>query len=151
MQKLKLVILSLTIATSSSFACTDIFYKYKDQCLVANNFDWYNNNTDVLINPIGVTKYSKYIPKGKKALSWKSKYGSVTFVMTYDNGKPADNVVEGGINQKGLVVSLLALSEAKFPNASNNKPNINNTYLLQYWLDNYSSVSTAVNSPSFLS
>nr|MCH9715594.1 linear amide C-N hydrolase [Gammaproteobacteria bacterium] len=138
-----MLVLTLLCATEV-YPCTNILYKYKDQYLVGRNFDWLNNDTDVVFNPIGKKRETAQLAKNEKPLIWRSQYGSVTFVMTTPKGKLIPTAVQGGMNQKGLVVSLLEFSKAKFQKPSKTIPNINNTYLTQYWLDTCQSVAQAI-------
>lgn len=140
----KFAVLLFTFAVSTAFSCTNISYKYDNAYLVARNFDWMTNNIAVVVNPVATKRQTVQLAKNEKPLRWQSQYGSVTFDMTTPHGKVIAAAVMGGMNQQGLVVSLLNLSGATFQKPSKRIPNINNTYLVQYWLDNFKSVPDAV-------
>ncbi len=135
-----LVLLMLSI----SYACTNLGFSYQDEHLVARNFDWINNHTALVINPKGKKRQTTQLSHGEKPLKWTANYGSVTFDMTAPDGSVAYDAVVGGMNQKGLVASVLVLDQAKFQQPSSRLPNINSSYLAQYWLDNYATVFQAV-------
>lgn len=144
MQLLKVSTILLVLNTTIALSCTNMLYRYKNQYLVARNFDWNTNNTFVLINPIGEKRETIQRENDEKPLVWRAKYGSVTFNLATPQGTLLHAAVQGGMNQEGLVVSLLELSDAQFQTPSRQVPNINNTYLVQYWLDNFTSVKQAV-------
>lgn len=141
----ELIFAALLICKFSSVtACTNLIYHYKKTTFVARNFDWMNNHVDVVVNPVGMARETLQLKSGERPLKWRAKYGSVTFNMTNSAGKMLATAVQGGMNQAGLVVSLLEFDGAEFQPLSHDIPNINNTYLTQYWLDRFSTVKQAV-------
>jgi choloylglycine hydrolase len=76
------------------------------------------------------------MPEGN-TVGWISKYGSITFNQ-YGKEFPT-----GGMNEKGLVVELMWLSETQYP-APDSRPAINVLQWIQYQLDNCSTVEEVI-------
>jgi len=74
---------------------------------------------------------------GTNSLTWTSKYGSV-ISAAYD-AATAD-----GMNEKGLVANILYLSSAGYPARDASKPGLSLAGWAQYVLDNFATVSEAV-------
>ncbi len=148
MKSLKLILLSFIVIASHVLACTSLMFFYKNQPIVARNFDWIDDHTDVIIHPIGIEHQAERLPQGTKPLRWQTKYGSVTFNLTTAQGKVLESAVLEGINQTGLVASLLELDPSVYPSPNPNYPSITNTQLIQYWLDEFANVKDAIASLS---
>lgn len=74
---------------------------------------------------------------GNNPVLWKSKYGSV-IASAYDICST------DGMNERGLVANLLWLAESSYPKWSGTKPGLTIAAWVQYVLDNYATVSEAV-------
>ncbi len=96
------------------------------------NYDWVTETGMVNTNLRGVLKSAFEIEKGKK-LQWVSKYGSITFNQ-YGKEFPT-----GGMNEKGLVVELMWLSESQFPKPDE-RPALDVLQWIQYQLDNCTNI-----------
>jgi choloylglycine hydrolase len=88
----------------------------------------------VLVNPRGVEKVA--LMKDNPA-RWTSRYGSVTFNQ-FGRESPA-----GGVNERGLVVEVMELPEARYP-AADSRPQLRALEWIQYLLDNHGSVEEAI-------
>ena len=100
------------------------------------NYDWVTETGVVNTNLRGLVKTSLQLDKGK-TFQWTSKYGSITFNQ-YGKEFPT-----GGMNEKGLVVELMWLSESQFPNADQ-RPALSVLQWIQYQLDNCSSIEEVI-------
>lgn len=100
------------------------------------NYDWMTGTGMINTNLRGLAKSSLPLDGGN-ILKWTSKYGSTTFNQY---GKEFPN---GGMNEKGLVVELMWLSESEYP-AKDNRPALSVLQWIQYQLDNCSSVDELV-------
>ena len=125
-------------------ACTRIVYNYPEKpdaknktVLTARTFDWEENlPVSLWIFPRDITRdlHGLTDPNG---LKWTSKYGSV--ITSVYNIATCD-----GMNEKGLVANILWLSESKYPEKSNSKPDLPVSAWAQYILDNFATVAEAV-------
>ncbi|ENX43375.1 linear amide C-N hydrolase [Acinetobacter sp. NIPH 2100] len=136
-------ILCLSFLTSSlvlqtSHACTRAVYLgNNDHIITARSMDWkVDVATNLWILPSGVVRDSN---AGPKSLKWKAKYGSV-IATGYDIS------TTDGMNEAGLVANVLWLVESQYPDTKkSNKPQLSISAWAQYVLDNYATVSEAVN------
>jgi penicillin V acylase-like amidase (Ntn superfamily) len=120
----------------SAWACTRVvFLGPNDEVITARSMDW---KVDVLTNlwilPRGMKRSGE---AGPRSVQWASKYGSV--IATGYEVSTTD-----GMNEKGLVANLLWLVESKYPQPSASKPSMAISVWAQYVLDNYATVSEAV-------
>ncbi len=122
--------LILFLTFSSSYCCTTIFSNDNNiSKAVARSMDLYMSDEPLLeIHPRGMDRSGE---AGKNSLTWKSLYGSVVITAFHTN------VVSDGINEKGLAVHLLYLSETEHPKANKDVPQISNVVWAEYILDNY--------------
>lgn len=119
-----------------SYACTTFFLEKNGQMAFGKNYDWTTGTGSVNTNLRGLAKSSLPLDNGA-IVKWISKYGSTTFNQY---GKEFPN---GGMNEKGLVVELMWLSESKYP-AKDNRPGLSVLQWIQYQLDNCSTVDEVV-------
>jgi penicillin V acylase-like amidase (Ntn superfamily) len=113
-------------------------------CLDDNGHEVFGTNYDndkpegmVFINKRGISK-SGFIPgtTGRVA-KWASKYASITFtVVSYQ-------LAWAGMNEKGLVMSTMALPETQNPEADE-RPPLHSPHWMQYMLDNCGSVKEVI-------
>lgn len=119
-----------------SLACTTFCLKHNGEILFGKNYDWMIGDGLIFINKRGVEK--KAISVGAdNAAKWMSKYGSVTFNQ-YGRENPS-----GGMNEAGLVIELMWLSEAQYPKADA-RPIVGTLEWIQYQLDNSSTVGEVI-------
>lgn len=118
--------------------CTIATWKNNDIAIVtARNMDWHESmHAKIYALPAGIN----HSGLGGRAtgLDWTSKYGSVVSVC-YD-GATAD-----GINTKGLSAHMLWLAESEYPSLSKVTKGISISYWAQFYLDNFATVTEAVN------
>ncbi len=107
--------------------------------IIGRNYDWDVEDGLVIVNKRGVLKrgYFRDEEKGTPAV-WTSKYGSVTFNQ-YGRELPT-----GGMNEAGLVVETMALSEARYPRPDK-RPYLGSALQLrQFLLDNFALVNEVI-------
>ena len=116
--------------------CTRALYVSDDNLvLTGRNMDWKEDMaTNLYLFPAGIERNGS---AGKNSIQWRSKYGSVV-AAGYDAGST------DGMNEKGLVANLLYLVESDYPLPSSSRPNLSISMWLQYVLDNFSTVNSAV-------
>lgn len=130
------LLLFFTGSIYNLFACTRVVYKGKnDLYLTARSMDWSEDiMTNLWIFPKGMERTGE---TGKNTVSWKSKYGSVV-------ASAYEICSTDGMNEKGLVANLLWLVESEYPEWDHTKPGLAISVWVQYVLDNYATVSEAV-------
>ena len=105
------------------------------QVITARSMDW---KTDVATNlwvfPQGMKRNGEV---GPNSLEWTSKYGSVI-------ASGYDIATTDGVNEAGLSANLLWLVESHYPPFDKTRPGLSIAAWAQYVLDNFSSVSEAV-------
>ena len=120
--------------------CTRVLYVSKDgdYVITGRNMDWYLRYPTTLWKfPQGMERSG--LTKTNPA-KWVSKYGSLAVVQTADG----QSAIADGMNEKGLVVNLLYLTETDYGKRDPDKPGVASSIYLQYILDNFSSVAEAV-------
>ena len=117
--------------------CTRILYETGTKnYIVGRTMDWYDDTgTDLWSFPRGMARDGGV---GAGSIKWTSKYGSLV-------ADAYDFATAEGINEAGLVVSLLYLAEADYGDAkTSGKPALSIGGWVQYILDNYGTVAEAV-------
>lgn len=117
-------------------ACTRLVYHgYDGAVITARSMDWKDEIlTNLWIFPRGMARDGA---GGPNSVKWTSKYGSVI-----SSGYDVSTV--DGVNEVGLVANVLWLVESKYPDYDPNKPALSITAWAQYVLDNYATVTEAV-------
>jgi penicillin V acylase-like amidase (Ntn superfamily) len=113
--------------------------------LTARNMDWFERfNTNLWAFPANVTRYA--MPGNKKSYSWKSKYKSIASVITLSDKEDVIELISttDGLNDQGLVVNTLYLSESDYGKPSAGDKDICMSIWGQFMLDNYACVKDAV-------
>ncbi|MGH9868870.1 MAG: hypothetical protein ACREAA_11985 [Candidatus Polarisedimenticolia bacterium] len=106
-------------------ACTTFCLVRGSEAVFGRNYDFEIGDGMVLVNQRGLSKTS--LRKGRPA-SWVSAFGSVTFNQ-FGRDYPM-----GGMNEKGLVVELMWLDEARYPPADG-RPEVRVLEWIQYhWI-----------------
>ncbi len=127
----------LAIAASPPVtACTRSLYVGEDgTAITGRNMDWEEDmGSNLWIFPAGMKRDGA---SGPKSITWTSKYGSVV-VSGYEVGT-AD-----GMNEKGLVANLLYLAESDYGKPDPARPFLSIAAWVQFVLDNYATVTEAV-------
>lgn len=97
--------------------------------------DWKSDiETNLWIFPRGMARTGE---TGPNTIKWTSKYGSV-IASAYDIS------TSDGVNEAGLVANVLWLVESEYPKFDPNKPSLSIAAWGQYVLDNFATVSEAV-------
>jgi penicillin V acylase-like amidase (Ntn superfamily) len=133
---LGLMVLWACFSIQRTSACTTFFLEKNGQMVFGKNYDWMTGTGSVNTNLQGLAKSSLPLDGGN-ILKWVSKYGSTTFNQY---GKEFPN---GGMNEQGLVVELMWLSESTYP-AKDNRPGLSVLQWIQYQLDNCSTIDEVV-------
>lgn len=141
MKKL-LAFLLLSLYAPVGFACTTFLLSRDGKHFFGRNYDWVTGNGVVLVNARGLQKTSLKAEAGK-SLDWVSQFGSVTFNQ-YGKENPT-----GGMNEKGLVVELMWLQEARYP-GSDSRPALDVLQWIQYQLDCSETVDDVIASDRIL-
>lgn len=126
----------LWAGTRKAEACTRAVYIGTDNMVVTGRtMDWKEDiMSNIYVFPRGVARagYNK-----GETVKWTSKYGSV-LATGYDIGTC------DGMNEKGLVASLLFLPESVYDRPNDNRPVMGISIWTQYVLDNFATVHEAV-------
>lgn len=124
-------------AADLAAACSRVLWADNGQAVVVGrNMDWpVDTRAKLWAFPRGITRSG--LSGDANSLQWTSKYGSVA-TSFYDVGT-AD-----GMNEKGLVVNSLWLTEADYGKRDPKVPGLSLALWLQYMLDNFATVSEAV-------
>lgn len=117
-------------------ACTRVLFKAKDGTIITGrSMDWGEDmHSNMWVLPRGMKRDGM---GGKDSIQWESKYGSL-IVSGYDIGTAE------GMNEKGLVVNMLALVESDYGKPPKSKKVISISTWAQYILDNHTTVAEAV-------
>lgn len=126
MKKL-LAFLLLVLYAPFGFACTTFLLSRDGKHYFGRNYDWITGNGVVMVNARGLQKASLKAEEGKP-LDWVAQFGSITFNQ-YGRENPT-----GGMNEKGLVVELMWLEEARYP-GKDHRPALDVLQWVQYQLD----------------
>jgi choloylglycine hydrolase len=120
--------------------CTRILWSSEGEpgkgiVLVARNMDWFEDtHTNLWAMPRGVRRTGM---ASGTTLEWTSRYGSVVALMY-------GLVAVDGVNEAGLAASGLYLAEADFGERDESRPGASLAICMQYFLDNFATVSEAV-------
>jgi choloylglycine hydrolase len=129
--------LLLAAAHPDADACSRALYFGKEgQTVTGRTMDWVEDlKSNLYLMPRGM----EHTSNTKTPFTWTSKHGSV--IASIYGGGTAD-----GMNEKGLVVNMLYLSESKYPESSpqDNRPTLSVAAWAQYMLDSYATVAEAV-------
>jgi penicillin V acylase-like amidase (Ntn superfamily) len=117
------------------FPCTTFVLEGGQRVYLGKNLDWDWDSGFVIVNPKSLQKRALVL--STNAVTWTSKYGSVTF------NQFGRELPFGGMNEAGLVVESMWLDGTRYPPADA-RPEINMLQWIQYQLDNYSSVEEVI-------
>lgn len=131
-----LVLVVVVSVGGTSQACTTFCLKHQDGLVLGKNLDWMVEDGLVIVNKRGVSKASS---ADSGAVTWTSKYGSVTFNM-YGREFPM-----GGMNEAGLVVENMWLRDTAYPPVDS-RPSFRELQWIQYQLDTAATLSDVLSS-----
>lgn len=117
-------------------ACTRAVYLGANGLVItARSMDWKSDiATNLWIFPRGMTRTGE---TGSNTVKWTSKYGSV-IASAYDIS------TSDGVNEAGLAANILWLVESGYPKFDGSKPGLSIAVWAQYVLDNFATVTEAV-------
>lgn len=124
------VLLGLTflLVPNYTFACTSFALKHKNYLIFGTNYDNSFAPGMIYVNKKDVQKSGWDPSTHGKIATWVSKYGSVTFSCV------GYQLAWAGMNEAGLVISTMALSETRNP-APDERPPLVSPLWMQYILD----------------
>ena len=136
---LRIALISLLVGTiiqAPATACSRVLYVAKDGTVITGrSMDWGEDlKSNMWVLPRGMKRDGM---GGKNSISWESKYGSL-IVTGYDIG------TSEGMNEKGLVVNMLALAESDYGKPPEGAKVICLSTWAKYILDNHATVAEAV-------
>lgn len=137
---LLLLVLWLAAAyVNTGWACSTFVLQSGDRRVFGRNYDWYLDDALVVVNKRGCRKRGLARP-GEKGVTaaWTATYGSITFNQ-YGRELPA-----GGINEAGLVVESMALSDTRYPEPDDRPYLGSASRWRQYLLDTCSTVAQVI-------
>jgi choloylglycine hydrolase len=128
--------MSIVILNESVTACSRAVYEGPNGTVITGRtMDWMEDvKSNLWIFQQGVKRNGN---AGQNSINWISKYGSVV-ASGYEAGT-AD-----GMNEMGLVANILYLAESGYGARDLSKPGLTTTAWAQYVLDNFATVSEAV-------
>jgi penicillin V acylase-like amidase (Ntn superfamily) len=137
----KLFFLSLSLLSTHIEACTLVFWNTNGVSpVVGRTMDLYQDDKPrITVYPRGLERRGG---AGPYPLTWTSKYGSVVVTAFH-----SENTSEG-LNEVGLSASLLYLEGTAYEARNLSKPELSIGLWVQYLLDNYRTVSEALDAAS---
>jgi penicillin V acylase-like amidase (Ntn superfamily) len=136
--RIAVVALVCALATCQTTpACTRAVYLGPNGTVItARSMDW---NVEIGTNLWILPRGDHTGQAGAQSVEWTSKYGSVV-ATGYDIS------TKDGMNEKGLVANLLWVAESEYPAPDSSKPGLAVSLWAQYMLDNFATVSEAIDS-----
>ena len=124
----------------SGHACTAFLLDHDGQLLMGANLDWCYGDGLVIVNKRGLRKTAIHNPKKhRNPVTWKSRYGSVTFTIY------GREWTWGGMNEAGLACSTINFEETQY-HLPDQRPSIHAVQYLQYQLDSFGTVEEVIGS-----
>ena len=156
-KKVPIIILLITLAGLPAFACSAVFLNKGQTRVIGRTMDWKTGDGEVSINPRQLQKKAIFLQDRSEPAKWTSKYGSVTFDLTFKFsgltgfflqfiGMSKVSEPSCGINEAGLYCGSFWLHPPPavvYPKKDHRK-NLNDWQVLSYILDNYATVKEAV-------
>lgn len=130
-------VIALSSLSPFANACSRVLWTTKQANVVGRTMDWMEDTrSNIWVFPRGIERNGlvKVNP-----LRWTSRFGSVIATI-YDIG------TVDGMNEKGLVVNALYLSESDYGARNDKLPGISVGLWGQYYLDNFATVKEAIHS-----
>jgi penicillin V acylase-like amidase (Ntn superfamily) len=122
-------------------ACTSFCLDGPDGPIYVTNLDLNTGEGHIFVNRRGIAKEGCRTSTTGETAKWVSRYGSVTFNVV------GRELPWGGMNEAGLVMSLMQLNASKCPDPDE-RPPLSEASLLQYILDTCASVQEAIQAAS---
>ena len=118
--------------------CTSFCFSTKDALLFGNNLDSAYGGGIIFVNKRNILKTGF---RFDSSLKWVSKYGSITI------NQVGREFPSRGMNEKGLVIGQMELSETKYPIPDSRSAVINRQWV-QYLLDNCATIEEVIEANS---
>jgi len=131
-----ILLVFLIIPPPHAGSCTTFCLNEGGRIVFGRNYDWSVGICFLMTNKRGLEK-TAFLEASENPASWVSLYGSLTFNQ-YGREFPM-----GGINEAGLVVELMMLTDTRFP-APDERPAVPELSWIQYQLDNHKTVSEVI-------
>lgn len=128
------------LSASAAEACTRaVYHGVNDHVITIRSMDWKKDvGTNLWLFPRGMARSGA---AGPNSIQWTSKFGSV-IASGYDIS------TSDGMNEAGLVANILWLVESDYPKYDGKSPGLSLSAWAQYVLDNFGTVSEAVDALS---
>jgi choloylglycine hydrolase len=118
--------------------CTAFRLQRAGVVVMGKSYDWGTADGIAVLNARGVKKQAFVTQPGLTPLAWTSQYGSVTFNQ-YGRELPL-----GGMNDQGLAIEILWLTETRYPTPQARVPSTNELQWIQHHLDTARTVAEVV-------
>ena len=123
----------LAFVAADAFPCTTFCMSAGGRVAFGANYDWDTRVGMIMVNKRSTSRESLT----QRPFRWTSRYASITFNQ-YGRGFPT-----GGMNEAGLVVALMDLSDTEYPPVDN-RPSAGVLDWIQYQLDLSADIDQAV-------
>ncbi len=135
-RRLSLLLTFCVVTGGPIEACTRALYVGSDGTVITGrSMDWSEDmQSNLWAMPRGLEREGA---AGPGSIAWISRYGSVG-ISGYEAG------IADGMNETGLVANLLYLAESDYGTPANGKPPMSISLWAQYVLDNFATVTEAV-------
>ncbi len=145
MKHLKAVAVFLLLLVSFAGACTTFLLtgESEDELVFGRNYDWEVGAGLLIVNKAGVAKSALTFGGDEITVEWVSRYGSITFNQ-FGREFPM-----GGINEVGLVIEVMWMSETTYPEPDA-RPTIIELQWVQYQLDTAATVEDVLTSDEYI-
>jgi penicillin V acylase-like amidase (Ntn superfamily) len=134
-----LICLVFLLVPIYTFTCTSFALKHKGYLIFGTNYDNSFAPGMIYVNKKNVQKIGWEPGTTGKNATWVSKYGSVTFSCV------GYQFAWAGMNEAGLVISTMALSETRNP-TPDERPSLVSPFWMQYILDTCGTVEEVIES-----
>lgn len=128
------IVLAALVAVAAANACTTFLLQDSTGTVFGRNYDWSLADGYLIVNKRQMAKTGLAAANPAR---WVSTYGSVTFNQ-FGREMPL-----GGTNEAGLVVEVMWLDEARYPEPGS-LPAVNELQWVQYQLDNFATVKGVI-------
>ena len=133
------LVLIFLLAPDLSHSCTSFAFSHKGYLIFGTNYDNSFAPGLIYVNKRNVEKSGWEPGTDGKIAAWVSKYGSVTFSCV------GYQLAWAGMNEAGLVISTMSLSETKSPGPDERPPLISPLWI-QYILDTCGTIEEVIES-----
>jgi len=131
-----LPLITVSSLTPMAEACTTFCIQSKDQLVFGRNYDWNIGVGLVMINKKDIQKRA-FLTSPGEPVEWVSRYGSISF------NQYGRELTTGGMNEAGLVVEQMWLSETRYPEPDK-RPTLRELSWVQYQLDTSRTVDDVI-------